>query len=69
MKFKLLLIVFLTISSVTFSQSKSSLWNATTKKSDMVALDSRMQLPEKNLFKLNLLHAFSTSVGKTLWII
>ena len=33
---------------------ESTLWNTTTKKSNMVPLDSRMNLPEKNLFTLNL---------------
>jgi chitodextrinase len=40
---------------VTFSQNKSSVWNATTKNNNMVALDARMQLPENKLFNLNLL--------------
>jgi len=54
MKYKLLTVVFLAITSVTFSQTRSSLWNATTKKSDMLPLESRMILPEKHLFTLNL---------------
>ena len=44
----------LAITSVSFAQNKSALWNATTKKNNMVALDSRMQLPENKLFNLNL---------------
>jgi len=55
MKFKLLFTTLLAITTVAFSQNKSTIWNATTKKNDMVALDSRMRLPENNLFNLNLL--------------
>ena len=55
MKFKLLIVTLLTITSVAFSQNKTTIWNATTKKNNMVALDSRMRLPENNLFNLNLL--------------
>ncbi len=54
MKFKLLSIVWLAVSCVAFAQNKNSVWNATTKKSDMTPLDSRMNLPERNLFTLNL---------------
>jgi chitodextrinase len=54
MKFKLLSIVWLAVSCVAMAQNKNSLWNATTKKSDMTPLDSRMNLPERNLFTLNL---------------
>ena len=42
------------ITSVTFAQSIGSLWNATTKKSDKIALEERMQLPENQVFELNL---------------
>ena len=55
MKFKLLIVTLLLITNVTFSQNKSSVWNATTKNNNMVALDARMQLPENKLFNLNLL--------------
>ncbi|WP_264519859.1 reprolysin-like metallopeptidase [Flavobacterium sp. N1994] len=55
MKFKLLIVTLLVASSFSFAQNKSSVWTATTKKSNMVALESRMQLPEKNLFNLDLL--------------
>jgi chitodextrinase len=55
MKFKLLLVTLLLMTNVTFSQNKSSVWNATTKNNNMVALDARMQLPENKLFNLNLL--------------
>ncbi len=54
MKFKLLIVNLLAISSVSFAQNKSTIWNTTTKKGNMVALESRMQLPENHLFDLNL---------------
>ena len=54
MKNNLLSIVLLTITSFSFAQSGKSLWQATTKKANMTALESRMQLPENNLFDLNL---------------
>ena len=54
MKYKLLTVALLTISSIAFSQTENSLWNSTTKKVDMIPLESRMALPEKNLFTLNL---------------
>ncbi|WP_161971674.1 GEVED domain-containing protein [Flavobacterium silvisoli] len=54
MKFKLLSIAFLAITSVGLAQNKTALWKSTTKKSDLVALDSRMNLPENHLFQLNL---------------
>ncbi len=55
MKFKLLIVTLLLMTNVTFSQNKSSVWNATTKNNNMVARDARMQLPENKLFNLNLL--------------
>jgi chitodextrinase len=54
MQYKLLTVALLTFSSIAFSQTGRSLWNTTTKKSDMIPLESRMVLPEKNLFTLNL---------------
>ncbi|WP_291132499.1 reprolysin-like metallopeptidase [Flavobacterium sp. UBA7682] len=54
MKYKLLTVALLTISSVAFSQRGNSLWNSTTKKSDMIPLESRIILPENYLFTLNL---------------
>jgi chitodextrinase len=54
MKFKLLSIVFLAVSSIALAQSKKTIWNTTAKKSDMVPLESRMNLPERNLFTLDL---------------
>ena len=54
MKYKLLTITLLAITSFTFAQNKSLLWKASSKKSDMVVLKSSTQLPEKNLFDLNI---------------
>jgi len=54
MKCKLLLVALIATTSTTFAQNRSSLWNSTTKKSDMVPLEARMQLPENKLFDLNL---------------
>jgi chitodextrinase len=54
MKKRLLTVALVAFSSVLFAQNRSSLWNATTKKSTMVALESRMQLPENQIFNLNL---------------
>jgi len=54
MKFKLLIVTLLLMTNVTFSQNKSSVWNATTKKSTMIPLEAKLQLPENNLFELNL---------------
>ena len=54
MKHKILSAALLIVSSFTFAQSKAPLWNATTKKSDQIALDARMQLPENHIFELNM---------------
>jgi chitodextrinase len=54
MKCKLLLVALIATSSAAFAQNKSSLWNGTTKKSTMVPLEAKMQLPENKLFDLNL---------------
>ena len=54
MKCKLLIVALIAASSVSFAQNKSSMWSATTKKSNMVLLEARMNLPERNLFNLNL---------------
>ena len=54
MKSKLLIVILFAATSITFAQNKSGLWNAISKKSNMVALDSKMQLPENKLFELNL---------------
>lgn len=53
MKCKLLTVALLTISSVAISQTRNNLWSSTSKKSNMVPLESRMVLPEKNLFTLD----------------
>lgn len=54
MKCKLLFVALVATVSVAFAQTKSTMWVSTTKKSNMVPLDAKMQLPEKNLFDLNL---------------
>ena len=54
MKCKLHFFILFTITSVSFAQNKDTFWNTTSKKNNMVALDSRMQLPENKLFNLNL---------------
>jgi chitodextrinase len=54
MKFKLLSIALIAITSVAFAQNRNTVWNATTKKANMIALESRIQLPENHLFDLNL---------------
>ncbi len=54
MRRKLLIVALLATTSLSFAQNKSALWNATTKKSNMVPLEARMQLPENHLFDLNL---------------
>jgi chitodextrinase len=54
MKHKLLSVALLIFSSVAIAQSTGSFWNATTKKSDKIALDERIQLPENHVFELNL---------------
>ena len=53
MKSKLLIVTLLTITCMTFAQNKSSFWNASAKKIDFVALDSKMNLPEKQIFTLD----------------
>ncbi len=54
MKFKLLSIALIAITSVAFAQNRNTVWSSTTKKANMIALESRMQLPENHLFDLNL---------------
>ena len=61
MKFKLLIVTLLTITSVAFSQNKSSFWNTSTKKIDFVPLDSKMNLPEKQIFTLDV-NAFKNAL-------
>jgi chitodextrinase len=41
------------MTTVAFAQNRSSLWNETSRKSDLMLLDSQMNLPEKHLFTLN----------------
>ena len=52
MKKKLLSIALIAISSIAFAQERSSFWKPSTK-SNKPMLESRMQLPEKNLFDLD----------------
>jgi chitodextrinase len=54
MKRKLLIVALMATASFSYAQNKSTLWNATTKKSSMVPLEARMQLPENHIFNLNL---------------
>ncbi len=52
MKLKLLPVALFAMTSFAFAQQKVPYWKASSK-SDYVALESRMQLPQKNLFDLN----------------
>ena len=52
MKKKLLSIALIALSSIAFAQERSSFWKPATK-SNKPILESRMQLPEKNLFDLD----------------
>ena len=51
MKHKLLSIALLAVVSFSFAQEKNSLWKSSTK-SDITLLESKMQLPQKNLYDL-----------------
>lgn len=53
MKFKLLYIALLSMTSFVFAQQKGSFWKTTTR-TNAPALDSRMQLPTLNLFDLDI---------------
>lgn len=52
MNYKLLTIALLAISSLSFAQQKNSFWKSSVK-NDITLLDSRMQLPQKNLLQLD----------------
>jgi chitodextrinase len=52
MRVKLLSVVFLALTSFAYAQQRVSFWSQSTK-GDKVALESRMQLPEKTVFDLN----------------
>ena len=52
MKLKLLPVALFAMTSFAFAQQKVPYWKASSK-SDFVALESRMQLPQKNLFDLD----------------
>ena len=53
MNYKLLSVALLAITSFSFAQQKGSFWKASAKTS-ITLLDSRMQLPEKNILELDL---------------
>ncbi|WP_395043440.1 reprolysin-like metallopeptidase [Flavobacterium sp.] len=52
MKYKLLTVALLVITSFSYAQQKGDFWKKSTK-SNIVALESRMQLPTKNLLDLD----------------
>ena len=52
MKFKLLSVALLAVTSFAFSQQKDSFWKTSTKK-NVIALDSRMQLPTNYIYDLD----------------
>jgi chitodextrinase len=66
MKCKLLLVALLATVSASFAQNKSALWNSTSKKSNMIPLEAKMQLPEKTLFDLNIVNLKSNLVNAPL---
>lgn len=53
MKYNLLSVALLAMTSFAFAQQKDSFWGKSTK-SNIVELDSRAQLPKNNLFDLNI---------------
>ena len=53
MKYKLLSVALLAITSLSFGQQKGSFWNKTSQKSS-TAFENRLKLPENNLFSLDL---------------
>ena len=53
MKYKLLSVALLAITSFSFAQQRDSFWEKSTK-SSIVELESRLELPKNNLFDLNL---------------
>ena len=53
MKYKLLSVALLAITSLSFGQQKGSFWNKTTQKSS-ASTENKLQLPENNLFSLDL---------------
>ena len=53
MKYKLLSVALLVITSFSFAQHKDSYWKSSTR-SNVTLLESRMQLPEKTLLDLDL---------------
>ncbi len=53
MKYKLLSVALLAITSFSFAQQRDLFWEKSTK-SSMIELESRLELPKNNLFDLNL---------------
>ncbi len=53
MKYKLLSVALLTITSFSLAQQRDSFWEKSTK-SSIIELESRLELPKTNLFDLNL---------------
>lgn len=66
MRCKLLLVALIATASASIAQNKSTLWNTTTKKSNMIPLEAKMQLPEKTLFDLNIVNLKSNLVNAPL---
>ena len=64
MKYTLLTVALLGITSFSFAQQKGSFWKKSTK-SNIIVLDSRMELPQKNLFDLDS-NALMTDLSATL---
>ena len=56
MKYKLIIVAIVAITSAAFAQNKSVLWNSTTKKNTLIPLDSGTQLSENKLYDLNLVN-------------
>jgi len=54
MKYKLLSVALLVVANLSFAQNKSAIWNASAKKTTLIALDENMQLPSEKVFELNL---------------
>lgn len=63
MKYKLLSVALLVITSFSFAQQKGSFWKQSTK-SNITVLDSRLQLPQKNLLELDV-NALKASLTNT----
>jgi chitodextrinase len=64
MKFKLLTVALFSMTSIAFAQQKATFWKTTTK-SNKIALESRMILPENHLFELNVTALKTTLASST----